>query len=519
MDATPSTPESRPRAAGVLLHPTSLPSPHGIGDLGTGARTFIDWLHHAGLTRWQILPLVPPGPGFSPYATVSSFASNLLLIDLRTLAGWGLLDERELGQPRFSPDFVDVEAVEQFKWPFLERAADRFARNPDHPALAALHAAYRAFVARADWLDDVATFLAIRQDREGLPWWDWCEGLKTRDPQAIAAERERLAGPIERLCILHFMFEQQWSELHAYARARGIRIIGDVPIYVDLDSADVWCHRDLFELDADGRPARVAGVPPDFFSKTGQRWGNPLFDWERLAATGHAFWVRRLRRMFDLVDIVRLDHFRGFSAYWAVPADAPDARDGAWVKGPGRALFDDLQQALGPLELIAEDLGLIDADVEILRDALGLPGMRILQFAFGASSQHPFLPHNHAQRAVAYTATHDNDTTLGWWQSAPELVRDHVRRYFAVNGHDIVWDMIRAAFSSVAELAMVPMQDVLCLDSGSRMNTPGTSEGNWRWRVRAEAFNAPLAHRLRGLAALYGRLPLPSRTTTLPAEA
>lgn len=500
------------RAAGILLHPTSLPSPHGIGDLGPGARHFVDWLHSAGMTRWQILPIVPAGPGFSPYATVSSLATNLLLIDLRTLAGWGLLDDRELGNPRFSADLVDVTAVEAFKWPFLDRAAERFARNPEHPALAALHANYRDFLARADWLDDVVTFLAIRNDRNGLPWWDWGEALKNRDPAAIAAEQARLASAIETLRIQHFFFEKQWSDLHAYANERGIRIIGDVPIYVDLDSADVWCHREIFQLDRDGKPAFVAGVPPDFFSKVGQRWGNPLFAWDVLKARGHDFWVRRLRRILELVDTVRLDHFRGFSAFWAVPADAEDARSGSWITGPGRDLFDDLEKALGKVDLIAEDLGVIDEPVETLRDDLKLPGMRILQFAFGASAEHAFLPHNHRPRAVVYTATHDNDTTLGWWQTTSEQVRDHVRRYFGVSGHDIVWDFIRAALASVASLAIVPMQDVLCLDSRCRMNTPGTSDDNWRWRVRHEAFNQPLAQRLRGLASLYGRVPSPRRS-------
>ena len=493
------------RSAGILLHPTSLPSPHGIGDLGPGARNFIDWLTAAGLTRWQILPLVPPGPGFSPYATVSSLATNLLLIDLRTLAAWGLLDEREFGPARFSPDSVDVVAVQNFKIPLLDRAAERFLRNRENADLAPLQAEYRAFLASADWLDDVALYLAIRTDRRGLPWWEWGQDLKDRKPEALEAERTRLAGEIDRLRALHFFFEKQWSDLHAYAAARGVKIIGDVPIYVDLDSADVWAAREIFQLDADGRPQNVAGVPPDFFSKTGQRWGNPLFDWEALAASGHAFWVRRMKRIFEMVDIVRLDHFRGFAAYWAVPNDAEDARSGSWQTGPGRALFDDLKAALGDLEIIAEDLGVIDEPVETLRDDLELPGMKILQFAFGEGGDHPFLPHNHVARSVVYTATHDNDTTLGWWLSTSEPIRDHVRRYFAVSGNDIVWDLIRAAMGSVAATAIVPMQDVLCLDSRSRMNTPGTAEGNWGWRARADAFNQPLAMRLKSLAKLYGR--------------
>ncbi len=494
------------RSAGILLHPTSLPSPHGVGDLGPGARRFLDWLHAAGLTRWQILPLVPPGPGFSPYATVSALATNLLLIDLEGLSALGLLQTSEiLPSSPFHPDRVEVEAVERWKLPRLSLAAERFLAGASEGRLQDLHAAFSRFLASAPWLEDAALFLAIREDRGGLPWWDWGPALKARDPAAIEAERARLAPAIARLRVLHFFFEFQWQEVRQYAADRGVRIIGDVPIYVDLDSVDVWVHRDIFQLDAEGRPARVAGVPPDFFSKTGQRWGNPLFDWEVLASRGHDFWVRRLSRLFELCDEVRLDHFRGFSAYWAIPAGDEDATRGEWVPGPGRALFEDLERALGPRPIIAEDLGVIDDDVEALRDGLKLPGMRILQFAFGESARHPFLPHNHRPRSVVYTATHDNDTTLGWWLSTSERERDHVRRYLGVSGHDIVWDLIRAAFASVSQTAIIPLQDVLCLDSGARMNTPGVADGNWRWRVRAEAFNTPLALRLRGLANLYGR--------------
>jgi len=492
------------RSAGILLHPTSLPSPHGIGDLGEGARRFVDWLADAGMQRWQVLPLVPAGGGHSPYATPAALAGNPMLVDLHGLHADGLLDEADVRPPvpDFPLDTTDFDRVVPFKRARLVRAADALlaGRRPD------LLAELEAFRQRESWAEEAATFLAIRAAREQRAWWDWEPALRDRDPAALAEARRALAVDITREVALLWFFERQWAALRAYANERGVRIIGDVPIYVDRDSVDVWSARDQFRLHADGSPVAVAGVPPDYFSKTGQLWGNPLYDWERMAQDQHRWWVRRLSRTLAHVDIVRLDHFRGFSAFWEVEAGAEDARSGRWVKGPGKRLFDDLRAALGgELPLIAEDLGLIDDDVHALRDAYALPGMKILQFAFGAGSNHPFLPHRHEERSVCYTATHDNDTTLGWWQTTDERARDHVRRYLAVNGQDMVWDLIRAAFASVAHMAVVPLQDVLCLDGRSRMNLPGVGEGNWRWRVRVQAFNHPLAMRLRELATLYGR--------------
>ncbi|MFT7578475.1 MAG: 4-alpha-glucanotransferase [Myxococcota bacterium] len=493
------------RSAGVLLHPTSLPSPHGIGDLGAGARRFVDWLEKAGVGLWQILPLVPVGAGDSPYATASALAGNPLLIDLRGLAEVGLLTAAELTEAdascaSLSVDAVDFDRVRALKQPILDVAADRLAAGTGSLASAFAH-----FAEAELWARETATFLAIKAANAERPWWEWDARLREYDPDAVAEAQAAHGEAIARRIAIEFLFEHQWDALRAYAADKGVRILGDVPIYVDRDSADVWSNQDEFRLGSDGTPTVVAGVPPDFFCENGQRWGNPLYDWEAMAKSGHAWWIRRLRRAMATADLVRIDHFRGFSAFWEIPADAPDARTGRWVDGPGKPLFDDLASALGALPIIAEDLGVMDEAVVALRDAVGLPGMRILQFAFGESADHPFLPHNHVEHCVAYTATHDNDTSLGWWGGASDAVRDHVRRYLAVGGQDIVWDLIRACLASVARLAVVPFQDVLCLDSGSRMNTPGVGTGNWTWRVREAAFNGPLAGRLASLNQLYGR--------------
>lgn len=500
----PSTPNP-PRTAGILLHPTSLPGPHGVGDLGAGARRFVEWLGEAGVALWQILPLVPPGPGESPYGTTAALAGNPWLVSLTDLARDGLLAASDLeAPPAFPPDALEPEAMKAYKGPLLDRAADALLDGAN-PALAAGLARFRA---AQPWIEDAALFLAIRGREEERPWWEWPAALRDRDAAALEAARGQLAREIDRVAARQFLFDHQWQALRALARRHGVVIIGDVPIYVDRDSADVWANREQFRLHPDGRPVAVAGVPPDFFSATGQLWGNPLYDWARMAKDGHAWWVRRFRRALELTDMVRLDHFRGFSAFWEVPAGAADARGGKWVEGPGEALFADVRAALGELALIAEDLGVIDDDVVALRDGLGLPGMRVLQFAFGEDADHPFLPHNYVSHCVCYTGTHDNDTTLGWWQTTSDVVRDHVRRYCATSGQDIVWDLIRAAFASVAGMAVVPLQDVLRLDGQTRMNTPGTAFGNWRWRVRIQAFNSPLAQRVRELVALYGRLPV-----------
>lgn len=489
-----------PRAAGVLLHPTSLPGPWGIGDLGAGARAFVDWLHDARLTCWQVLPLVPPGPGGSPYASTSAFAGSPSLIDLEDLAARGLLARADLETlgGALPQDAVDFDAVARLKLGLVRRAAARFAREHKGDAL-------RAFKERQPWVEEYALYSVLKDAHAGKRWLDWDEGVRERHPAALAEVRQRHAAELDVIVAEQLLFEEQWQALHDYCRKRGVRILGDVPIYVDLDSADCWSNRAQFLLKEDGTPLGVSGVPPDAFTELGQLWGNPLYDWKRMKADGHRWWIERLRRVLSLCDVVRIDHFRAFAAYWAVPFGAKDARGGQWVKGPGLAVFEDLQGALGPLPVILEDLGVITPDVVALREQTGLPGMKVLQFAWEEGPDAAYLPHNHVPNSVVYTGTHDNDTSLGFWQHAPSHVQDHIRRYFGIDGHDFVWDFIRAAFASVAHTAIVPMQDVLCLDRRSRMNTPGLAAGNWAWRVRREAFHPGTAARLRQLAELYGR--------------
>lgn len=481
------------RGAGLLAHPTSLPGPHGVGDLGGTAR-LLDWMAEAGLKLWQILPLVPPAACESPYSSAAALATNPLLIDLGGLVERGLLERREVQPPSgFPQDRVDFDAAHGFKEPLLRLAAERLAASPTPD--------FARFADAAGWADDAALFMALDRRHEGRPWHEWEPAMRDRDPAALDTVRGD-AGPFKALM---FLFQEQWQSVRDAAARRGIRIIGDLPIYVDQNSADVWANRECFQLDGAGLPTQLAGVPPDYFAEDGQLWGNPLYDWERLAADGHAWWVARMRRLLEQVDVFRLDHFRGFAAYWSVPSGSPDARGGEWVRGPGRALFDDVAAALGELPIIAEDLGVIDDDVHALRDALGLPGMRVLQFAFGERSDHPFLPHNHVEECVVYTGTHDNDTTRGWFEAAAPHIRSHVQRYFGISGSDVAWDLIREALRSPAVAAILPLQDLLSLGSGARMNTPGVARGNWSWRVRADAFNPDVAARLRGLIDLYSR--------------
>lgn len=490
-----------PRSAGILLHPTSLPGRHGMGDLGAGARAFVSFLKSAGLSLWQTLPLVPAGPGGSPYSSASSLAGNELLIDLDELVREGLLSADDVRARDTSPDAVDVELVNGFKRSALYKAARTLAESPRHP----FHEERHKFREYNPWVEDYALFMAIKRRAHGAPFWEWEPELRDRHEAALNDAREHLAQEIADVITMQALFDRQWRSLKAMASEAGVRLIGDVPLYVDADSADVWVHRRSFQVDAEGRPAALSGAPPDYFSEVGQLWGNPIYDWAEMAKNGHAFWVERMRRMLQQADIIRIDHFRGLSAYWDVPPGSQDARPGRWVKGPGRRLFDDLEAALGPLPLIAEDLGLIDDDVRELKASLGLPGMHVLHFAFGDDALNPYLPHNHHENAAVYTGTHDNDTTVGWWQAAPAHVKDHVRRYLGIDGNDIAWDLMRTAFQSTSRMAVVPMQDVLSLDSGARMNTPGRAHGNWGWRVRVEAFNDHLAGRLRSLSVMYDR--------------
>jgi len=497
------------RTSGIVLHPTSLSGPYGIGDLGPGAYRFVDFLEAAGQGLWQMLPLGPTGFGDSPYQCLSAFAGNPLLISPELLAEDRWLDPRDLIGPAFPADEVVFGAVRRWKLGVLERAYRGFLAR----ATTADREAFAAFCREeAHWLDAYVLFAAIKARHDQRPWTDWPQELAFREPSALATWGKTHAEWLDRERFLQFVFARQWRRLRAYARARGVRLVGDIPIFVAHDSSEVWSHPEWFQLDARGVPTVVAGVPPDYFSATGQRWGNPLYRWDRLAEDDYGFWVDRLRHTLELVDLVRIDHFRGFEAYWEVSAEGSTAVHGRWVPGPGRDLFRALRRALGQdLPLIAEDLGVITAEVEDLRDDLELPGMAILQFAFestaGGFGRSQYLPHNHRRRLVVYTGTHDNNTVRGWWDAAEESVRDHARRYLNTDGAEIHWDFIRAALASVAQVAVFPLQDALGLGAEACMNRPGTTDGNWTWRLAEEGLTPALAARLRELSDLYGRLP------------
>jgi 4-alpha-glucanotransferase len=499
-----------PRRSGVLLHPTCLPGPHGAGDLGPGAYHFVDWLVAGRQTLWQVLPLGPVGPGNSPYMSPSAFAGNPLLIDLAQLRDAGWLRDDELGVPAdFDAAHVNFSAVVEFRMQRLRLAAQRFFAA----AGTAQREAYAAFcVGARGWLDDYALFMALQDAHgEAKRWQDWRRGLALREPRALAGARHAHAETIAFWKFVQWCFFDQWAALKAYANARGVEIVGDLPIFVAANGADIWSHPELFDLDASARPTVVAGVPPDYFSATGQHWGNPLYRWPAHAAERYRWWIARLRHTLHLYDRVRIDHFRGFEAYWEIPADAETAMEGRWQPGPGADLFVALRESMAgsgatlPRKIIAEDLGVITPAVTQLRESLGLPGMRVLQFAFDGKPDNPYLPHNFEVNTVVYTGTHDNDTTQGWWRSLPEHERDLVRQYFALTSDaDIHWTLIRAAFASVAALAIVPFQDVLGLGTEHRMNRPGVG-GAWEWRFSWDLVAPWHAERLASLGSLYGR--------------
>lgn len=507
------------RRSGVLLHPTSLPGPHGSGDFGPAAYHFIDWLAAAGQRAWQVLPLTPIGPGNSPYASVAAFAGSPLLVALEPLVDKGWITPIEAAEAAALPAArVDFDRVVPFRMTRLRAAAAAFRRRAQatDPATAQAsdQAADReAFVdfcrAEANWLDDYALFMALDAQyraRDVGCWTGWDAGHARRDPAALARARSVLADEIFFWRFVQWCFFAQWRELKRYANERGVEVVGDLPIFVAHHSADCWAHRDLFLLDAAGEPQVVAGVPPDYFSATGQRWGNPLYDWAAMQRDGFAWWIARMKHELVRADRVRVDHFRGFAAYWEIPADCPTAIDGRWVPAPGAALFAALRTALGEVPVIAEDLGVITPDVEALRDACGFPGMKVLQFAFGGDATHAFLPHNYAPNCVVYTGTHDNDTSAGWYLSASARERQYAERYLAASGPHVAHAMIRAACSSVAQLAIYPMQDVLELGSEHRMNTPGRLDC-WCWRFRWDDVGAQPAPYLATLAVSYGRAP------------
>ena len=501
MNARESTDYVR-REAGILMHLTSLPGSHGIGDLGPGAIEFVDFLESAGQGLWQVLPLTPLGHGNSPYASPSAMASNPLLISLELLVNEGLLTKEDLtGDEIFETERVDYGPVTAFKLNRLRRAHQRFASDASAPQ----KSEFEAFCGRAaSWLEEYALFMALKDAHNGDLWLNWEPELVQRQPEALERSRRELAESVDFHRFLQFQFARQWSAFRDHASSHGVRIIGDIPIFVALDSADVWSRQDLFYLDEHGRPTVVAGVPPDYFSETGQRWGNPLYRWDEMAEDGYRWWIERFRTTLAQVDVVRIDHFRGFEAYWEIPARHETAEHGRWVKGPGEAFFRAVEGALGHLPVIAENLGLITPEVEELRLELGYPGMVVLQFAFGGDATNPYLPHNYDRRSVGYTGTHDNDTTLGWFNSRLPEERNHVRRYLGSNG-EIGWDLIRLLFRSVADMVVVPLQDVLALGTEARMNMPGQAEGNWTWRLSPGQLTPQHAERLRDLVDLYGR--------------
>ena len=492
-----------PRSSGILLHPTSLPGPFGIGDLGPTAHAWVDTLAKADQSWWQMLPLGPTGYGDSPYQSFSTFAGNLNLISPELLVRDGLIREHEIGHVSFPHDRVDYVAVESFKLGLVRKAWENY-RQGRTPHLKESHESF--VFDKREWLGDYALFMALKEVRQGQPWYDWPTEFRRRDSSAAAyaLAKEELADELGAYQFGQFLFFRQWGELRKHAHECGIRLIGDLPIFVSPDSADVWSNPSLYLLDGALRPRVVAGVPPDYFSRTGQLWGNPHYDWEAMRATGYAWWKARLKATLEMVDVVRLDHFRGFLAAWQVQAGESTAINGEWVLGPGADLFRELKSALGELPLIAEDLGEITPDVFALRDELGLPGMKILQFAF-ASPKNPFLPHLYPANCVVYTGTHDNDTTHGWYAAAPEKERDFFRRYTSRDGSDIAWDLIRLAWASVADLAIAPLQDVLDLGTEFRMNLPGTATGNWHWRMPATGLNEWAASRLIEMTEVYGR--------------
>ena len=492
------------RSSGILIHPSSLPSRGGIGDFGPAAYEFADWLAAAKQTLWQVLPLGPIGYGNSPYSCTSAFAGNILFVSAEMLADQHLLDREQVESLPDGESRIDYESVRLHKLALLREAADRFLTQPPPE----LHRAYDTF--RKDnknWLDDYVLFSVLREKFEDQAWNSWPSRLAKREPAAIAKISKELAHELDRERFLQFAFYLQWCGLRSYCAERSLRIVGDLAIFVSYDSADVWTHPDIFRLHDDLSPEVVSGVPPDAFSETGQRWGNPLYDWEELKARGYDWWINRLRWAVETCDIVRLDHFRGFEAYWEIPAEEETAIHGKWVPGPKEDLFTAFRNALGKLPFIAEDLGLITKAVEELRQKLDIPGMKVMQFGFGNRGAHIYLPHAYEPNSVVYTGTHDNDTTLGWWKnSATEEERISAATYLNITREeDITWSFVRGALTSVATLAIIPVQDVLGLDSDARMNVPSTPQGNWTWRLRRGELSAELAARMARLVELTDR--------------
>ncbi|MEB3356687.1 MAG: 4-alpha-glucanotransferase [Synechococcales bacterium] len=495
-----------PRTSGLLLHPTSFPSRFGMGDVGGAAYQFIDFLSESQQKIWQVLPLGPTGHGNSPYMSYSSMAGNPMLINLERLRDKGLLEESDFADlPQFSEDVADYEGAAAVKIPRLVKAADTFQTQASPEDRQAFDAFCQG---RQFWLKDYAFFMALKDAHGGKSWTQWDRAIAKRDPDTLNHWREKLATEIFRHQYWQFEFHNQWSDLKRYANERGISILGDMPFYVAHDSADVWELPNIFCLDPEtGEPALMAGVPPDYFSETGQLWGNPIYNWEAMQQWGYKWWMQRFQALLEYMDIIRIDHFRGFQAYWEVQGGETTAMNGQWVEAPGEDLFHTLAATLGSLPIIAEDLGVITPEVEALRDRFEFPGMKILQFAFGSGPDNPYLPFNYTQNCLVYTGTHDNNTTVGWFHdSLSDHERGAVVNYLGhISPDGIHWDMIRLALSSVANQAIIPLQDILGLGTAARMNLPGQPSENWNWRYRSEVLTPELSDRLRNLTTIYGR--------------
>ncbi|MBK1734164.1 4-alpha-glucanotransferase [Halorhodospira abdelmalekii] len=504
------------RRSGVLVHLSSLPGERGNGDLGRHARDFIDWLARSGFTIWQMLPLGPTHDDLCPYQCLSVHAGDPGFIDLDALVDAGYLNAQQLRMN--ATEAASRESLRAWRQRCLQEAYAGFmardqgdqgdqGRPGDQDEQAA--AAHRALATFREqhrhWLEDYALYMALRCEQQSAPWWEWPAPLRDRQPEALDAARERLAEAIGQIVFEQYLFFEQWAALRDHARTQGVQLFGDMPIFVAHDSAEVWAHRDCFDLNADGHPQTVAGVPPDYFSADGQRWGNPHYDWQQMAADGFRWWLERLATQLELFDFLRLDHFRGLAAYWSIPVTAATARDGHWVPAPGDELLEAIRARFGAIPLVAEDLGVITDDVVALRERYALPGMKVLQFAFDSDAANPYLPHRHEPASVVYTGTHDNDTTLGWYQQLDAHVSERLHAYLGYPQEPMPWPLIRSALASVATMAVVPMQDLLALDSTHRMNVPGVAEGNWRWRFEWEWLPAGLDEQLLAMNRLYGR--------------
>ncbi len=497
------------RSAGILLHPTSFPGPHGVGDLGPHAFAFVDWLAQARQQLWQVLPLGPTGYGDSPYASPSAFAGNPLLVSLELMRDAELLTDQQITPAIPFPDHeAAFSAASFFKHQGLREALQTAEEQPDRFDWGAFEQ-FRA--SEANWLPDFSMFMALKDANGGGHWLDWPAPLRRREAEALNQARIEHARDILFHEFVQFVFRQQWGAVKRYANDRGIRIVGDIPIYVAADSADVWANQDQLRLDDEGRPTVVTGVPPDYFSADGQLWGNPLFNWPRMEQDGFRWWIERVEGTLELVDVIRIDHFRGFAAGWVVPAGDETARGGRWERGPGDALFEALGAGDGSPRFIVEDLGLITPDVHALRRGLGLPGMKILQFAFDGDPTNQYLPHTYETNCAVYPGTHDNQTSVGWFAGLDEHDRRIVQTYLGSDASDIAWELIRLALASVADIAVVPLQDVMRLGDEARMNTPGRADGNWGWRYLEHQLHDGLASGLAELTASYGRIPAPNR--------